>query len=78
MCDFSVDYKLLILVISQIFITQFFINTQIQNKNSKQKLNNYKCRCECKKPKNILEYAWDPNTWACECNRDRVILERVQ
>ena len=42
--------------------------------NSKQKWNNDKCWCECKKPiKYILskkDYVWNPNICACQCNKN--------
>ena len=47
--------------------------------NSRQKWNNDKCRCEFKNSIKYCaceeDYIWNPNTCACECNKDCEIGE---
>ena len=42
--------------------------------NLRQKWNNYKCQCECKKSIKHRacegDYAWNPGTCACKCDND--------
>ena len=48
-------------------------------RNSRQKWNNDKCQCECKKPIKHRtckeDYAWNSSTCACECYKDCDISE---